>query len=61
MGTGASGYTADYSIRFVAGSNCAITLPNGCKYSGGSAPTYTFGRTYEINISDDLVVVGEFY
>ena len=61
FGTAVSGYTADYSIRLTAGSNCAITLPNGCRYSGGSAPTYTFGRTYEINVSDGLVVVGEFY
>ena len=61
LGTGTSGYTAEYSIRLTAGPNCAISLPNGCKFNGGSAPTYTAGRTYEINISDGLVVVAEFY
>lgn len=61
LGTATGGYTADYTIRLVAGANCSVTLPSTCKYSGGNAPTYTFGRTYEINISDGLVVVGEFY
>lgn len=61
LGTAPEGRTSDYTIRLVAGANCSVTLPNTCKYSGGNAPTYTFGRTYEINISDGLVVVGEFY
>lgn len=56
-----SGYCAEYSFRFVAGSNCSITLPSGCLYNGGSAPTLTLGHTYEYNIVDNYVVVGEFY
>ena len=56
-----SGYCAEYSFRFTAGVNCAITLPNTVKYSGGVAPTFVTGRVYEYNIVDNLVVVGEFY
>ena len=56
-----SGYCAEYLLKFVAGSGCAISLPNGVIYSGGSAPTYVSGRTYEINICNGLAVVGEFY
>ena len=56
-----SGYCSEYSLKFVAGNNCLVLLPNGVKYNGGSAPTYVSGRTYEINICNGLVVVGEFY
>ena len=56
-----SGYCAEYSIMFVAGASCAVTLPNGVKYNGGVVPTYVTDRTYEINICNGLAVVGEFY
>lgn len=56
-----SGMTKEYIIRFVAGSNCNITLPNGVMYSNGSVPTYVSGRTYEINVVNGCAVVGEFF
>lgn len=57
----ASGYCAQYLFKFTASSGCSITLPNTVKYNGGSLPTFTTGRTYEFNITDNLCVVGEFY
>ena len=56
-----NGYTKEYSIRFVAGNGCAITLPNGVMYANHPAPTYTAGRTYEINVVNNCAVVAEFY
>lgn len=56
-----TGYVPEYSFKFIAGTGCSITLPSTCKYCGGSAPIFTTGRTYEYNIADGLVVVGEFY
>lgn len=56
-----SGYAAEYIIRFVAGSGCSITLPNGVLYNGGTPPTYTSGRTYEIDIVNNCAAVAEFY
>lgn len=54
-------HSVEYTFRFVAGSNASISLPIDCLYSGGSAPTLTAGHTYEYNIVDNLVAVGEFY
>ena len=57
-----SGYCAQYMFRFTAGASCGITLPNAVKYSGGNNnPTFVEGRVYEINITDNLCVIGEFY
>ena len=56
-----AGKVKEYTIRFVAGSGCAITLPNGVLYANGTTPTYTAGHTYEINIINNCAVVGEFY
>lgn len=56
-----SGYAAEYIIRFVAGSGCNVTLPNGVLYNGGTPPTYTNGRTYEIDIVNNCAAVAEFY
>jgi hypothetical protein len=56
-----NGYTKEYTIRFVAGNGCSITLPNGVLYANHPAPTYTAGHTYEINVVNNCVVVAEFY
>ena len=56
-----SGYCAEYTFRFTAGTGASITLPNTCKYNGGAAPELTAGHIYEFNIIDNLVVVGEFF
>ena len=56
-----SGYVAQYCFTFVCGNNASITLPASCIYNGGSAPELVAGRTYEFNIFNNLVVVGEFY
>lgn len=56
-----SGYTKEYIIRFVAGSGCNITLPNGVLYANGTTPTYTSGHTYEIDVVNNCAVIGEFY
>ena len=56
-----NGYTKEYTLRFVAGNGCAITLPSGVLYANGVTPTYTSGHTYEISVVNNCVVVGEFY
>ena len=55
------GYSADYTIIFTADSGCSILLPNTCLYANNVTPVYVAGRTYEINISNNLVVVTSFY
>lgn len=56
-----TGYTKEYIIRFIAGTSCVVTLPNGVLYANGAVPTYTAGHTYEINIVNGCAVVAEFY
>lgn len=56
-----SGYAAEYSIQFVAGDGCSITLPYGVLYSNGQPMNYTLGRTYEINIVNNCAATAEFY
>jgi len=55
------GYSAEYTIIFDASSGCSITLPNNCLYANGVTPVYVSGRTYEMNIMNNLVVVSSFY
>jgi hypothetical protein len=56
-----SGYCAEYMIRFTACVNCQIYLPVSVLYNGGTAPQFTQGRIYEIDVTDNLCVVGEYY
>lgn len=56
-----SGYANEYMLTFVAGSNCAVSLPNGVRYLDNTPPTYVAGRVYEIDVMNNLAVVGEFY
>lgn len=57
-----SGYTAEYTLRFVSGTNAmGVTLPNGVLWANGTTPTYVSGHTYEINVVNNLAVIGEFY
>lgn len=57
-----SGYTKEYTIRFVAGQNLTtVTLPQGVLWANGTAPTFVTGHTYEINVVNNCAVVGEFY
>lgn len=56
-----SGYVAEYTIRFTAGNDCVVNLPQVCIYNGGATPTYTSGHVYELCIHDNLVAVGEFF
>ena len=56
-----SGKIKEYIIRFIAGSGCAVSLPNGVLYANGAIPTYIAGHTYEINIVNGCAVVAEFY
>ena len=54
-------YCRHYIIRFTVGNNFSMTLPNNVTYCGGTTPTYIIGRTYEIDVLDDLAIVAEFY
>lgn len=56
-----TGYTKEYIIRFIAGTGCVVSLPNGILYANGAIPTYIAGHTYEINIVNGCAVVAEFY
>ena len=55
------GYSAEYTIIFDASSGCNITLPVDCLYANGITPRYVTGRTYEMNIMNNLVVITSFY
>lgn len=57
-----SGYTKEYTIKFVAGQNMTtLTLPQGVLWANSVAPTIVAGHTYEINIINNCAVFGEFY
>ena len=56
-----SGYVSEHMIRFIMGDGGSITLPSGVLYLNNQTPSYTIGRTYEIDIMNNLAVVGEFY
>ncbi len=57
-----SGYCAEYGFKFVAGSNCDLSIQGTTLlYEGGGAPQYTAGRTYEVSINNGLIAIGEFY
>ena len=56
-----TGYCKEYMVSFIAGSGCNIMLPSGVFYNGGLTPTYVTGRHYEIDINNNMVVVGEFF
>lgn len=55
------GYVNEYMFRFVAGTSCSITLPNGVLYANGATPTYVSGHTYEIDVMNNCAAVVEFY
>ena len=55
------GYVKEYMLRFVAGTSCNITLPNGVLYANGLTPTYVTGHTYEIDVMNNCAAVVEFY
>lgn len=56
-----TGYCKEYMVSFIAGAGCNIMLPSGVFYNGGLTPTYVTGRHYEIDINNNMVVVGEFF
>ena len=49
-----------YIVRFDAGAGCAVTF-NGwsLKWVGGNAPALAEGKTYEINIIDNIAMFVE--
>lgn len=50
-----------YDIIFSTPTNApSITWPEGITWVGGSAPAIAGGKTYEINIMDNLAIYGEF-
>lgn len=53
-----------WSLTFEAGENCSLTLPEGAKWVGGTAPTFTSGKIYTVVIktlgTNLLAVSGEF-
>ena len=56
-GSDISGVVNEYMIRFVASSSTAITFSGwSLTWYGGSVPTWEDGKTYEINIVDNLAI-----
>lgn len=46
----------NYIIRFVAGENVSIVFGAALLWHGGSVPTWTSGKTYEISIIEGLAL-----
>lgn len=56
-----SGVTNVYDIIFTTPADApSITWPEGISWIGGSAPAIAGGKTYEVNIMDNLATYGEF-
>ena len=56
-----SGVTNIYDIIFTTPTNApSITWPEGISWVGGSAPAIAGGKTYEVNIMDNLATYGEY-
>lgn len=56
-----SGVANIYDIIFTTPTNApSITWPEGITWVGGSAPAIAGGKTYEVNIMDNLATYGEF-
>lgn len=56
-----SGVTNIYDIIFTTPTNApSITWPEGISWIGGSAPTISGGKTYEVSIMDNLAIYGEY-
>ena len=56
-----SGVTNIYDIIFITPTDApSITWPEGISWIGGSAPAIAGGKTYEVNIMDNLATYGEF-
>lgn len=61
-------YYSEYIIRFKIGDNVSasslsdiqILLPSTVKYLNGEYPTFTAGHYYEMNICQNLCVIGDF-
>lgn len=61
-------YYPEYIIRFKIGDNVSastlsgiqILLPSTVKYLNGEYPTFTAGHSYEMNICQNLCVIGDF-
>ena len=56
-----SGVANIYDIIFTTPTNApSITWPEGITWVGGSAPAIAGGKTYEVNIMDNLATYGEY-
>lgn len=56
-----AGVSNVYDIIFSTPANApSITWPEGISWIGGSAPAIAGGKTYEVNIMDNLATYGEY-
>ena len=56
-----AGVTNVYDIIFATPTDApSITWPEGISWVGGSAPAIAGGKTYEVNIMDNLAILGEY-
>ena len=61
FGTPISMKVNEYMFQFVAGAGfTGLTMPEGIIWFGGTAPTFTEGKTYQVSVLNNLAVLGEF-
>lgn len=54
--SGASGVENEYKMRFIAGEDFVLTLPNGVRWASGEEPEWEEGWTYEVSVLDGLAL-----
>ena len=61
FGTAQSGVLNEYMFQFIAGDGfTTLTMPSGVVWLGGTTPTITAGKTYQVSVINNLAVIGEF-
>lgn len=51
----------EYMFQFIAGAGfTGLTLPEGVVWLGGTEPSFTEGKTYQVSVLNNLAIIGEF-
>lgn len=52
--------TSEYMFEFIGGSSTTLVLPDSIKWKDGETPVIDAGRTYQINIVNNLAIMSRF-
>ena len=55
-----NGIYNEYMFEFEVGAPFQLSLPETVKWYGGSAPTFDYGKTYQVSIVNNLALVASF-